>query len=183
MKEQDKHGIAGYKIIAAAVAAWFIYLAVDFLLHAVIFANWWKSTESYWRSPHELFRLIPYAYASFAIYCLVLTWLFVRIYSDKRTFGAACRFGAIAGLVFGFSIILANYSVFRMPASALLVWPASFLIGSPVACAVARWVLDADRPWRRVVIVFGATVLLIIVSVVFQNLLYPANTNDVFKKG
>ena len=183
MKEQDKHGIGGYKIIAAAVAAWFIYLAVDFLLHAVILATWWKTTESYWRPPQELFHLIPYAYASFAIYCLVLTWLFVRIYSDKRTFGAACRFGAIAGLVYGFSVILANYSVFRMPASALLVWPASFIIGSAVACAVAQWVLDVERPWRRVVIVFGATVLLIIVSVVFQNLLYPANTNDVFKKG
>ncbi len=175
MKEQDKHRTAGYKIIAAALAAWVIFLAIDFLLHAVIFANWWKATESYWLSPHELFRMIPYAYASFAIYCLVLTWLFAQIYCDKRTFSAACRFGAIAGLVFGFSIILANYSVFRMPASALLVWPASFLIESTVACTAARWVLDAERPWRRVGLVFVAAVLLLIVSVALQNLLYPAN--------
>lgn len=183
MKEQDKHRITGYKIIAAAVAAWFIYLAIDFLLHAVIFASWWKTTESYWLSPHELFRSIPFGYASFAIYCLALTWLFVRIYGDERTFGAAFRFGAAAGLVFGLSMILANYSVFRMPASALLVWPASFIIASPVACAAAGWVLDSERPWRRVVLVFGATVLLIIVSVVLQNILYPANSNNLFEKG
>jgi hypothetical protein len=183
MNEQDKLRITGYKITAAAGAAWLIYLAIDFFLHAVIFAHWWKTTEKYWRSPQELFRFIPFAYASFAIFCLVLTWLFVRIYRDRRTFGAACRFGAISGLVFGISIIFANYSVFRMPASALLVWPAAFLIGSPAACAVANWVLNAERPWRRVGLIFGITVLFIIVSVVFQNLFYPTNSSSVFEKG
>ena len=183
MKEQDKYRITGYKITAAAVAAWLIYLAIDFLLHAVILAGWWKATESYWLSQQELFRRIPFAYALFAIYCLVLTWLFVRLYGDRRTFGAALRFGAIAGLVFGFSTILANFSVFRMPASAFLVWPGSFLIESTVACAVANWILDAERPWRRVGLVFGVTVLLIIVSVVLQNLFYPTNSSSVFEKG
>jgi hypothetical protein len=161
MKEQDKHRITRYKITAAAVAAWLIYLAIDFLLHAVIFASWWKATESYWLSQQELFRRIPFAYVLFAIYCLVLTWLFVRIYGDRRTFGAALRFGAIAGLVFG----------------------ASFLIESTVACGVANWVLDAERLWRRVGLVFGVTVLLIIVSVVSQNLFYPTNSSGVFGKG
>ena len=183
MKEHDKHRIKGYKIAASAVAAWLIYLAIDFLLHAVIFAHWWKATESYWLSPQELFHRIPFAYALFAIYCLVLTWLIVRIYGDRRTFGAALRFGAITGLVFGFSTILAIYSVIRIPASALLVWPGSFLIESTVACVIANWVLDAERPWRRVILIFGITILLIIVSVVLQNIIYPTNASSVFEKG
>jgi hypothetical protein len=171
MKEQDKHRIAGCRIIAAAVAAWIMFLAIDFLLHAGILAEWWKATGSYWLSPDALFRMIPYAYVSFAIYCLVLTWLYVRIHGDERTFGAALRFGSVAGLVFGISTILANYSLFPMPASALLVWPASFVIESTVACAAARWVLNAERPWKRVGLVFLEAIILIIVSVVLQNLL------------
>lgn len=172
MKEQYKPQPTGYKIMVAAVAAWFIYIAIDFLLHAVILASWWKTTEDYWLPPRELFRLIPYAYASFAIYCAVLTWLFVRIYGDRRTTGAAFRFGAIAGLIFGVSVVLANYSVFRMPGSSFLVWPASFLIESTSACATASWVLDAERPWRRVGLVFGAAVLLLMIGAVLQNLLF-----------
>lgn len=182
MKETDKHRIACHRIIAAAVSAWFMFLAVDFMLHAVIFAKWWRTTESYWLTPIELFRMIPYGYASFAIYCLVLTWLFVRVYGAKLTFGAACRFGGFIGLALGFSIILGNYAVFRVPVSALLVWPASYGIESTVACVAARWVLIAERPWRRAGLAFGVAVLLLIVSVVFQNLLYPASTSNVFSK-
>ena len=160
-------------MIAAALAAWVMFLAVDFLLHAVIFSSWWKATEHYWLSPSELFRLIPYAYASFAIYCVALTWLFVRIFRDKRTLGIASRFGAFAGLIFGVSISLANYSVFLVPSSTLLVWTVSYSIESTVACTTSQWVLDTERPWRRVGLVFGVAILILIVSVVFQNLLSP----------
>lgn len=183
MKEQDKHRSAVRKIIAAAVAAWLAFLAIDFLLHAVLFAKWWKTTGSYWLPPAELFRMIPYAYASFAIYCLLLTWLFDRMHSGKRTLGAACRFGAVVGLAFGVSIILGNYSVFRMPALALLVWPVSFLVESIAACAAAGWILEGERPWRRVGLVLLASVILIIASVALQNLIYTMNSDGVFDKG
>lgn len=162
---------SGGRIAAGALAAWAVFLAFDFLLHAVIFAGWWQATQRYWLPPEDLFRLIPYAYVSFAVYCAALIWLYERLYGDRRTFGAACRFGASAGLVFGISAVLANYSVFRLPASALLVWPASFLIESTAACAAAGSVLGSRRPWRRVVLVFAAAVLLLIVGIVLQNIL------------
>ena len=124
MKEQNKPQLAGSKIIAAAVAAWFIYLSIDFLIHAVILTTWWKKTAGYWLSPEV-------------------------------------------------STILANYAVFAMPSSLLLVWSGSILIESTLACATASWVLDAERSWRRVGLVFGAAVLIFIMSVVLQNLLFP----------
>jgi len=173
MKEQNKPQLAGSKIIPAAVSAWFIFLSIDFLLHAVILATWWKKTADYWLSPEDLFLMIPIGYASFAIYCGALTWLYVRIVGDRRTIGTAFQFGAIAGLVYGVSTILANYAVFAMPSSLLLVWSGSILIESTLACATASWVLDAERSWRRVGLVFGAAVLIFIMSVVLQNLLFP----------
>ena len=117
--------------------------------------------------------MIPIGYASFAIYCVVLTWLFVRIRGDSRTLVSAVKFGAAAGLVFGAVLILANYSVFRLPVSSLLVWPAFFLIESMCACAVASLVLDSERPWRRVGLAFGVALLLLIIGVVLQNLIFP----------
>jgi hypothetical protein len=173
MKEQNKPQLAGSKIIAGAIAAWFIYLSIDFLLHAVILSTWWKDTAVYWLSPEDLFRMIPFGYASFAIYCGALTWLLVRLLGDRRTLGNAGKFGAIAGLVYGVNTILANYSVFSMPSSFLLVWPGSIIIESTLACATASWVLDGKQSWRRVGLVFGAAVLILIMSVVLQNLLFP----------
>jgi hypothetical protein len=167
------------RMILATVAAWLMFLAVDFVLHAVFFAPWWKKNQEYWLPPLELFRMIPIAYLSFAVYCGALVWLFVRIHGDGRTLGAACRFGALCGLVFGVTTALANYSVFAMPRSMLVVWSVSFLIESTLACAAAFWVLQAQRPGRRVAAVFGAAVLLFIVAVVLQNLLFP--TSSVFE--
>ena len=175
MEERNNPRSTGHRFIAAALAAWFAYVAIDFLLHAAIFATWWKTTEAYWLPPEELFRFIPLGYAVFAMYCVVLTWLYIRLFGDRRSLGVAFRFGAIAGLVFGSMFVLANYAVFRMPASSLLVWPVSFLVESTAACATASWVLDAERPWRRVGLVLGAAILVMIVGVVIQNLLLPAN--------
>jgi hypothetical protein len=173
MEEQIKPQMKGSKIIAAAVGAWLIFLSIDFLLHAVILATWWKKTADFWLSPEDLFRMIPIGYLSFAIYCGALTWLFVRIFVGRRTIGTAFGFGAIAGLVYGVSTVLANYAVFVMPRALLLVWSGSILIESTFACATASWVLDTERSWRRVGLVFGAAVLIFILSVVLQNLLYP----------
>lgn len=90
MEEQNKPQLAGSKIIAATVAAWFIYLSIDFLIHAVILATWWKKTADYWLSPEDLFRLIPIGYASFAIYCGALTWLFVRTERCDAIYQKSC---------------------------------------------------------------------------------------------
>ncbi len=173
MNVPSRPPVTGTRIAAGATAAWLIFLAVDFVLHAGIFAGWWRATGSYWMPPADLFRLIPFAYVAFAIHCLVMTWLLVRIQGDDRTIISAGRFGAAAGLILGAVIALSNYSVLRLPVLSLLVWPASFMIESAFACAAASWVLDAQRPWRRVAIVFGAALVLMIIGIVLQNLIYP----------
>jgi len=173
MNVPSRPQVTGAGVVAGAAAAWLIFLAIDFMLHAVIMAGWWKATASYWLPPAELFRMIPFAYVSFAIQCFVMTWLLVRIQGDNRTLVSAGRFGAAAGFILGAVIILGNYSVLRLPVLSLLVWPASFMIESAFACMAASWVLDAQRPWKRVALVFGAAVVLLIISVVLQNLIYP----------
>jgi hypothetical protein len=183
MNSQDASRKAQATLLPALVAGWFAYLVFDFLFHAVLFAPWWRATDSYWLPPSELFRRIPIGYASFAIYCAGLTWLLRRLYGDRLNLSSGLRFGAIAGLVFGLCFVLAAYSAFRMPPSALVVWPASFLLDSTIAAGVMSWVLVAGRPWRRVAMVIVAAAVLFIMGVVVQNMFLPTPADHLFQSG
>lgn len=173
MSEQAVPPARKLRFLPAALAGWLAYLAMDFLTHGVLFAAWWRSTEQYWRPPDDLFRSIPFGYASFAIYCAGITWLVVRLYGQCPSLMAGLRLGTIGGLMYGVAVALGVYSALRLPVSALVVWPVSFLAASGGAGAATGWVLDAEWPWRRVAFVFGAAVLLFAVGVILQNLLSP----------
>ena len=173
MNDQDRSQSQGRAFWPAVLAAWLAYLVLDFLMHAVFLAPWWRATEQYWLPPRELLRLIPLSYVSFAIYCAALTWLLKKLYGGRLTLAAGLRFGAAAGLVSGVGTALGTYCVFRMPALALLVWPASMTVLSTAAGAVAAWVLISERPWRRAGLVFAVALVLFILGVVIQNLFFP----------
>ena len=166
-------------LMPAAAAAWLVYLAVDFLTHAVFLAPWWRATESYWLPPAVLFKMIPFAYLAFAIYATCLVWLMVRLSGPRPTAAASLRFGALVGMAFGSTSALANYSVFPMPVSTLLVWTGSVTIASLGAAAAGGWTLWGARPWRRVLVVFVGTFLLFAAGVVLQNLLVPSPATNV----
>jgi hypothetical protein len=157
--------------MAAAAGAWCAYLVVDFLANGVLLASYWRASEAYWRPPQELFRLIPLAYIAFAIYCSAATFLLIRLHGSRPALMTGLRFGATAGLVFGLISTLGGYSVFRMPASALIVWPASAVAESAAAGAAAAWVLDAKHPWRRAGLVFVFSVLLFGLGVLTQGVI------------
>jgi hypothetical protein len=161
--------IPGTPLAAATVGAWIAFLALDFLSHAVVLAGWWMRTGAYWLPPLELFKRIPFAYASFALYSATLTYLLVRLHGPRPRPAAALRFGALAGSIAGAGTVLASYSVVNMPVSALLVWPASTLIESLGATLAAVSVLHAPRPWRRAGAVLAAALLLFIAGVVVQS--------------
>jgi hypothetical protein len=163
----------GRTFLPAVTGAWCTYLVIDFLTHAVFLAPYWQATAAYWLSPLELLRMIPLAYALFAIQCLALAWLLRRLYGERLNLATGLRFGTLAGLFFGVSFALGSYCVFRMPTSALVVWPASVTAGWAGAGGVAAWILVAQRPWRRVGLVFVAALVLFIVGVVIQNLFFP----------
>jgi len=183
MSNQNVSQGARVRLLSAGVAGWFVYLVIDFLVHAVFLAQWWRATASYWLPPHELFSRLLFGYASFAIYCVVLAWLLMRLFGDSLNLLIGLRFGAIAGLVSGLGSVLGTYSAFRMPPSALVVWPVSILLASTFAGGVMSWVLIAVRPWRRVGIVIVAAVVLFIIGVVVQNIFFPTPVDHIFQSG
>jgi len=173
MTDPQETGITRGCIAAGATAALFLYIAVDFLIHGVTLAWYWKATAEYWRPQEELFRLILPSYGAFAILCGVLAWLMARLYGEKLNVATGARFGLIAGLLYSGVGAVGSYCVFRMPASALFYWPLSGTVLAVVACTSAAWTMTAPRPWRRVVFSFLIALALLILGVVAQNLFVP----------
>lgn len=168
------------RLLPAALAAWIGYLVLDFLMHGVFLVAWWRAIGSYLLPPRDLLRLIPLSYVSFGIYCGALTWLIARLYGEHLNMASGLRFGAVAGVISGVASTLGAYSVFRLPQAILLVWPASAVVESTIAGALAAWTLGAERPWRRVAVVLGAAVVLFVVGVVIQNLWLPTPADRLF---
>ena len=170
MTDKNTKNLAAINLLPAVVAAWFAYLVVDFMMHAVFLASWWRATERFWLPPSRLFERIPFGYTSFAVYCFALTWLMSRLYNHDINLIKGVRFGAIAGILSGVVFVLGTYSVFPMPPIALILWPLSSVLESTIAGGVAAWLLIAEHPWRRVTKVFGLSLAMFVIAIIIQNL-------------
>jgi hypothetical protein len=158
-------------IVAAAMGASWSYIVLDFLLHAVVLAPWWRATQAFWLPPLELAKRIPFAYGAFLTYCTSLTVLLIAVRGEQPPVLTGLRFGAFVGIVFGVTSALGAYSVVQMPISFLLVGPGSTAIGSAGAGAAAAWILSGRRRWRRVGALFVAGLALFVLGMVAQNAL------------
>lgn len=159
-------------VLAAAMGASWSYIVLDFLLHAVVLAPWWRATQGFWLPPLELARRIPFAYGAFVIYCASLTVLLVAVRGEQPRVLTGLRLGVLVGIVFGITSALGGYSVVQMPKSFLVVGPASTAINSGGAGAAAAWILSGSRKWRRVGVLFAAGFALFVLGVVAQNTLH-----------
>jgi hypothetical protein len=169
LTDENTKNFAATNLLLAVVGAWLGYLVVDFLLHAVFLANWWRATETFWLPPSELFQRIPLGYTSFIIYCFALTWLISRLYNNDINPIKGIRFGAIAGIISSIVFVLGTYSVFPMPPVAFILWPLSSVLESTVAGGIAAWILIAEHPWRRIAKVLGVSIVFFILGVLIQN--------------
>jgi len=159
------------RVAAAFVAALWSYLVLDFTMHAVVLAFWWKATESFWLPPVELAMRIPFAYSAFAIHCLVLCLILVRMPGDVTRVSRGLGLGTLLGVAWGLASGLGVYSIVRAPVSFLAIGPVSTTASSAVAGAAAAWVLGGVRTWRRVGLVVTVGCGVFVVGVLLQNVL------------
>jgi hypothetical protein len=156
--------------VPASVATWLGYVAADFIMHAVVLGPWWRSTATYWLPAGDLAKRIPLAYGAFALASLAIVRLLMRFTGPRPFAGHALRFGLLAGAIFGLVVTLTTFSVFAMPLSALLAWPASTSVAVGGAAVAGASVLRASRPWRQVLKVLLTTVVLSLAGVLVQSL-------------
>ncbi len=171
------------RTVPATGGAFLAILTVDFLLHAVVLSPWWRATGSYWRPPAELFALIPFAYAAYALCAVGLCWLLVALRGERPGLRFAAGVGAAAGAFLGAVSVLASYSVLAMPPGALLVFPLSFAVALGAGGAACALVLSAARPWRRLAVLAAGCLLLCALGVVVQNLVLPTPADHRVARG
>jgi hypothetical protein len=155
------------KILPPFIGAWLGCLVVDFMWQAIINTSWYRTNQTF-RVPSDLFLRIPFGYASFAVYCFVLTWLILRLYNNDLNITKGMKFGAIAGAVYGGLFVGVTYSVFEIPQITLILWPLLNVIESTIAGGIAVWVLLSERPWIQVAKVFGISFMFFIIGTVVQ---------------
>ena len=67
------------RYVLAIFLAWIIFIGMDFLFHASIFASLWKEEIAIFKSPEDLLFLIPVGYVSFLLLTILIGYLFFRI--------------------------------------------------------------------------------------------------------
>ncbi len=165
-------------VIPAAAAALWTYVVLDFTIHAVVLASWWRANGTFSLSLLELAQRIPIGYSSFAIYCVGLCMLLAsELFGQPRVF-AGLRLGALVGGAYGLMFALGVYSIARIPPLFLVIGPLSTAACSAGAGAAGAWVLGGVARWRRVSLVAIGGVAVLVLAVVAQNALHisPAET-------
>ncbi len=108
------------RFLATTLAAWFVFVAIDFTAHATLLSSFWQQELVALKSREQLFRLIPFGYASFLVLTLVVGWLLVRLGGADGIPRNGLVFGATFGAFFAVSTFLGWYSAIALPTSFIL---------------------------------------------------------------
>ncbi len=155
-------------LIKLTLLAWLAMIGVDFFLHAGVLAPLYAEPSPFLLPPERAFALIPIGYASFLLLAILLVWLMVKLERSGWRQGAV--FGAqLGGLAWG-ALVLGLYSIATASPALLLGW----FMGQTIELSLAGIVVGkglANTNLRRLFFqVLGGVVLLIILSIILQNL-------------
>ncbi len=154
------------------LAAWLVFLGIDFLFHAGILESLWMEEVAALKPVNELAALIPVGYLSFFLLTTLIGYTLTRISpgAPLQT-KQAIVYGLTFGALFSGSNLLGLYSYAEIPLRHLVVFNLVYWIEIVAASVVISIGLGA-RSRRRVM---GFSVLCLVTGVllglVFQNLL------------
>ncbi len=150
--------------------AWMIFIGVDFLFHASIFAPLWKEDIPAFKSLENLALLIPAGYLSFLLLTLLIGFVFFKIFNSKPLLKVVLNFAIVFGALFSLSNFLGLYSFVEMPVKHLLIFNLIYFIEVIVVTYSLYLVMFSNNLrktiWRSVLIFF----LLLFFGIAIQNI-------------
>lgn len=156
------------RFILTSLLAWLLFLALDFLAHATLLQGLWAQDIPALKTPQELFRLIPFGYASFLIVTVMMGLLYVLVFPRDRTASGGLKLGLGVGAAFALSNALAWYSVFELPPAFLLWTNVVYCVEFTAVGGVFGWLLPVSSLKKRAWWVAGTAFLLLALSIVLQ---------------
>jgi hypothetical protein len=156
------------RLIQITALAWFAVIGLDFFLDAGLLARFYRWDLPGFLPPLKMFQFIPFGYAAFLLWTILLVWLMTRL--SITGFRAGAIFGLKVGVLLAAAGFFGQLSVFAFPASMLLLWLVANTSIFTIAGAVTGAALAAQRlrPLARRVV---ALVLVCLVGgIVLQNI-------------
>jgi hypothetical protein len=141
------------KSLAGILLAMFMaVLGFDFLFHAGLMAHFYVHAGPALLPQQQLFRRIPFGYASILLTLAFELWLLCRM--DLRGAAAGARFGAVFGAVMGVAGALGLFSLVPLGASFLAGDAVCQVVEYTVAGAIAGSGIQSGRVLRLIAIGF-----------------------------
>ena len=156
------------RLIQITALAWFAVIGLDFFLDAGLLARFYRWDLPGFLTPLKMFQFIPFGYAAFLLWTILLVWLMTRL--SISGFRAGAIFGLKVGVLLAAAGFFGQLSVFAFPARMLLLWLVANTSIFTIAGAVTGAALAAQRlrPLARRVV---ALVLVCLVGgIVLQNI-------------
>ena len=156
------------RLIQITALAWFAVIGLDFFLDAGLLARFYRWDLPGFLPPLKMFQFIPFGYAAFLLWTILLVWLMTRL--SISGFRAGAIFGLKVGVLLAAAGFFGQLSVFAFPARMLLLWLVANTSIFTIAGAVTGAALAAQRlrPLARRVV---ALVLVCLVGgIVLQNI-------------
>ena len=154
----------GMRTASVILAAWFLSLGFDFLLHGGLLAKLYAHPTPFLLDPVTAFRRIPIGYLSFLVLTAALQWFFRQ--SGVRGAISGLRYGTGIGFVIWGALTMGLYSISTATLPLLVAW----WIGQSVELGLAGLVIGAaengvrmGRLWSAVL----ATVVMCLALTIF----------------
>ena len=142
------------------LAAWFLSLGFDFLLHGGLLAKLYAHPTPFLLDPVTAFRRIPIGYFSFLMLTAALLWFFRQ--SGVRGAISGLGYGTGIGLVIWGALTLGLYSISTATIPLLLAW----WIGQSVELGLAGLVLGAAENGGRLGRLWSAVLVTVAICLV-----------------
>jgi len=137
------------------IAAWFLCIGIDFLLHAGILARLYLNESPFLLPPESAFARILIGYFTFLVLTLSLWWLTAAVGAKGARRGF--QIGLVSGAVIWGALLLGLFSISTAPVDLLGAWWVGQAIELGAAGAVlgaGRETQDRRRIYARVAIIF-----------------------------
>lgn len=158
-----------FRFFLTALAAWLVFLMIDFLAHASVLKPFWDKGYSALKSLDQLFVLIPFGYLSFLLLTLLIGWLYVRIYGVSGNSKKGILFGVLFGVLFSLSIFLTWYSAIDLPAEFIFFISLVYFVEILGVSWVFGYLYHPRSIKKRFWLVMAIVLLGLVIAIVIQN--------------
>lgn len=171
MKREVTDLISIKRQILSIILAWLIFIGIDFLFHASLFASFWNENLAALKSLDDLAVLIPAGYLSFFFLTSLIGYVFFKIFKTKPEAGKVIQFGLIIALLYSLSNFLGLFSYIDLPVKQLIVFNLVYFIEVLIVCFFLSYVAFSKSLKKPIIFTTLVFFLLVIAGIAIQNVL------------